>query len=182
MQKLLFYFMALFVLFFACTQEQAATDAQKGQIASTKNASDKEEIPVATPIPPPQVPANPNLKAVPQAPQEDLVYPKDYVELGVLQFKGAKMDNNLKLDNSQGKYGRRIKMTSNASYDEVFDFYKKSLEKNGWTQNEKMNKTMQDEDIKFFSTNYVKENHTLMLSLTALGQEKVSIMQILKEN
>ena len=183
MQKLLLYFIALFILFFACTADQTDTDGKTTAPAITAGTPVAEDLLVPTPVPPPNVPGS-NIKAVEQAPKEKLVYPKDFLDFGIPKFPEAKVTNNIMLDNSQGKYGQRISLSCSAPYDKILDFYTKALEKNGWTKNAKMDKTIQDEDVRFYTTNYKTENesHTLMLALTELGPENITVLQILKEN
>jgi len=189
MQKLLFYFIALFVLFFACSQnETTSKDKTNNQTTSITSPNQRtkpaDNVPVPTPIPPPQNPENDKNKGkpVPQAPKKDLKYPKEYTRLGISKFNGAEIKNNLLLDNDQGKFGRRIKMNCSAPYDEVMTFYKTSLLKNGWVKNDAMDKSHQDADVTFFATNYTKDEYTLMVSFTKLGSNLTSVSQILKEN
>lgn len=183
MQKLILYFIALFVLFFACKQansEQAATSNNPTNTSTVTKTSEK--APVPTPIPPPQTPTKAPFKQVEQAPAKDLVYPKEFISFGIPQFSGATMENNTKLDNDVGKYGRRIKMNSKASFDEVMDFYAKELVQNGWVKNAKMDRLKEDEGIKFYTTNYEKDEHTLMIAITRLTPNNISILNLLKEN
>lgn len=179
MQKLLFYFIALFVLFFACTQNPS--EEETNTKVSTSATPDATEVVTPTPIPPPQKPT-PDLKPIPQASQKDLVYPERFQTAGINKFKGAKITNNNILDNSQGKYGQRINMKSTAKYEDVLSFYKADLENNGWKHNTAMDNSLKDEDVIFFSTNYTKDNYTLMLSVTGLGKDNTSVIKILKEN
>ena len=193
MQKLLFYFIALFVLFFACSQNETTTKDKTDNQALSITSPDKktkpaDNIPVPTPIPPPLSPEDkkasdkPFAKPVPQAPKGDLKYPKKYTELGISKFNRAEIKNNLLLDNDQGKYGQRIKMNCPASFDEVMTFYKTSLLRNGWIRNEAMDKSHQDEDVTFFATNYIKDGYTLMVSFTGISSDLTAVSQILKED
>ena len=180
MQKLLLYFIALFVLFFACT----SNNPESGTRNSTP-ATSEEGLPVSTPIPPPNM-AGQNIKPIEQAPKKDLVYPKEFLKLKVPQFANAKVENNTMLDNSQGKYGQRVKLGCSTSFDKVNDFYATELVKNGWIKNDAMDKSksFEEEDIRHFSTNYMRdeEAYTLMLNITAVGSNNVSIVLLVKEN
>ena len=184
MQKLLSYFIALFVLFFACTQSPPV-EKQSDISTLTTNATTikKEEIPTPTPIPPPSVPPG-AFDKVKQAPAKDLVYPKEFKNMGIKMYSGAKMENNVVIDNNAGKFGRQTRMTCAANFEEVYDFYTNSLPKNGWEKNAKMDKSHQDEDVKYFSTNYMKDNYTLMVAITEMGagSNVVSVSQVLKGN
>ncbi len=181
MQKIIFYFFGLFVLFYACTTNQS--EPQNTNAPGAVNKSNADEVPVATPIPPPNL-AGKSYKKVKQASSKDLVYPKRYEELGVPKFSNAKIENNIMLDNDFGKYGQRIKLACSGDYDQILDFYAEKLVENGWVKNDEMDKTLEDEDIRFFSTNYMKNGaeYTLMFSATDIGNNKVSISQIVKEN
>lgn len=182
MQKLIFCFIALFVLFFACKQnsKQELQQESKQQISTTT-----EELPVSTPIPPPQTPSQANdkpYKKIDQANAKDLVYPSEFTKWGIPQFKGATMENNIMLDGPQGQYGQRIRMNCKAEFNTVMDFYTKQLGKNDWTENENMKQSKEQDDIKFYSTNYEKDNRTLMLAITQLAPGNISVLQILKDN
>ena len=185
MQKLLLYFIALFVLFFACTSNNSESGAGNATSAASVNASGEEGLPVSTPIPPPNTPGQ-DIKPVEQAPKKDLVYPKEFLKLKVPEFANAKVENNTMLENSQGKYGQRVKLGCNASYEKVNNFYATELVKNGWVKNDTMDKSksFEEEDIRHFSTNYMRdeEAYTLMLSITAVGANNISILLLLKEN
>ncbi len=178
MQKLFTYFIALFVLFFACTQAPEKNDTNA--TANQNNTSEGIAPTKITPVNPSKLPNNYN--HVDQASQNDLTYPKEFSNMGIPQFKGAKMDNNVPIKNDVGKYARRIKMTCSGSFDEVKTFYKSQLEKNGWEQNNKMNRTGEDEDVQYFVTNFTKDNYTQMFTIIDMGANGVSILQILKEN
>lgn len=172
MQKLAFYFVSLFILFFACTQEpNTTTDTGNDGIKSTPI------VPSSPASQPRNIP-----KPVPQAAAADLVYPKEYKEFGIPKFKNAKMENNVPLENAQGKYGRRIKLTCKGTYDEVIKFYDDALVKNGWKQNHNMDNTQDGDGLKYFSTNYVKDDFTFLLSVLDAETEDILVNQILKQN
>ncbi|MFT5168120.1 MAG: hypothetical protein ACI8P3_003359 [Saprospiraceae bacterium] len=183
MQKLFLYFIALFVLFFACTPDQPESDTENTTLSVSANTPVAEDLPVATPIPPPDVPVQ-NIKAVEQAPKKDLVYPKQFLKFKIPKFTNSKVENNTMVDNSQGKYGQRVKLDCSASFEKVNDFYAKELVKNGWVKNDAMDKSFQEEDIRHFSTNYMRdeEKYTLMLAITKGGVNNVSTVLLLKEN
>jgi len=184
MYKLSICFLCISVLFFACTQESSTdSDGKKGfKNISPLDKDAEKDIPVPTPIPPPNVPAAPVIKSVPQAPKKDLKYPKEFNDMGVSMYKGTSVENNVVLDNSQGKFGRRIKLSGNDSFEKVMEFYAEDLVKKGWAKDSKMDKVRRDEHVTYFSTNYTKDNYTLMHSIMATSQGKVNITQILKEN
>lgn len=191
MQKLLSYFVALFVLFFACTQNQTETttvdknstnpnSAPSTSVSNPQATASSEGI-SPTPIPAPEEPKT-NIKTVPQAPKKDLKYPQRFRDEGIPQLAKSAVGNNLILENNQGKYGQRIKLTATGSHKSALDFYTKALENNGWVKNIKMDKTVNDEDVDFFSTNYSKDDYTLMLAITGTSNGALYIDQILKEN
>jgi len=184
MQKLALYFVALFILFYACSQDQSdtTTPSQPEEVTNLSSKEKANEGITATPIPAPETPESRGFKSVPQAPKKDLVYPKRFSDMGITSYKGATITNNNLLENSKGKYGQRINMRCPGTYEEVLKFYDIALAKKGWKQNKDMDKLYTDSDISHFSTNYSKDNYTLMHAVTKPGAEQIIVMQILKEN
>lgn len=193
MQRLLFYFFALFVLFFACKQANTDTQNSVSNTTTTTNNTNNstvpntpvaESSPTLAPTPPANIPEEKDkgYKQVKQAPKSELYYPKEYTKMGVNQFSGSTVENNIFLENNKDKFGRRVKLNCPASYEEVLNFYTKSLSQNGWFKNADMDQSGGDEDIKYFSTNYKKDDFTLGFVLLKTGPNSAVVTKILKEN
>jgi len=185
MQKLALYFVALFILFYACSQDQSDTPSQTQQEKTKLNAGNetKDKGIASTPIAAPKTPPeSKGFKEVPQAAKKDLTYPKRFLEMGITKYKGATVTNNNLIENSRGMYGQRINMRCPGTYEEVLKNSMAALVKKGWVQNKEMDKSHEDPDVSHFSTNFTKDNYTLMHAVTRPGSEEIMIMQILKEN
>lgn len=199
MQRLFFYFLSLFIIFFACTEEQqdstqesvvvaepsTAVQASKTtrEVPSTPEASSsptqsapKTSAPPATKVDESRIP-----QPVKQAGSSDLVYPEAFKDFDIPMFKKANITNNIMLENSKGKFGQRLMLDCPGGIQEVYNFYDTSLAKNGWERNKTMDKNQSDADYHYRSALYDKDGFSFSISLMDVKQGIVKVNQILKQ-
>ncbi len=201
MQRLFFYFLSLFIIFFACTENTQYSTKDNVVVAeppaTTKRpnaiVSETPSNPEASSIKTHSVPntsAPPATKmdesripqAVEQAGAKDLVYPPAFKDFDIPMYKKADITNNIMLENSKGKFGQRLMLDCPGSLQEVYNFYDGSLLKNGWERNKTMDKEQSDADYHYRSALYDKDGFSLSVSLMDVKQGIVKVNQILKQN
>jgi hypothetical protein len=195
MQRLFFYFISLFIIFFACTQQNQESNKEDDlsstevsttntiNVSDTTISSSTPDAPTSPPVPKKIRPIDPERvpKPVPQAPKEDLVYPKAFKEFEIPKFNGATITNNIILENSKGKFGQRLMMDCPGKLAEIFDFYDQSLQSNGWERIPSMDREKEDNDFQYRSALYQKDGHNFSISLMDVKKGTVAVNQILKE-
>ena len=113
---------------------------------------------------------------------EGLIYPEKFKEVGIPLYEKATIIKDQILNNSKGKYGRRLSMDCSGNLSEVFAFYENALISQGWQRDQNSDKKQAKEDFEYQSAVFLNENFLVSISMVDLKKGIVKVHQILKEN